>query len=46
MRSLVAGLLELCGATALVVGTAQISSAFGWITAGSLALVAAWRSAQ
>ena len=46
MRSLVTGLLELCGVTAVVIGTAQISSALAWITAGSLALVAAWRSSQ
>jgi hypothetical protein len=46
MRSLVTGLLELCGAAALVIGTAQISSAAGWITAGVLTLVAAWRSTE
>jgi hypothetical protein len=42
-RSLV---LELAGATAIVIGAAQIDSALAWITGGSLALVAAWRANQ
>ena len=46
MRSLVSGVVEIAGASALVVGAAQISSAAGWIVAGSLALVAAWRANQ
>lgn len=46
MRSLVTGLLEISGATALVVGASQISSALGWITAGSVVLIAAWRANQ
>lgn len=43
MRQAVASVAEIAGSIAIIIGAAQVSTAAGWVTAGVVSLVFAWR---